>query len=160
MNKFLATFITLLIIGCSDDGISVPPDIAIQKLLAAPDSVIVENRKLFLSTYMWRDFQPVSPENGKPLVAIVYVTAVDSMQLSPNISADGIWVIYNNQVWKSWLSSESTPPGTKSNCLVKFAREGPKWGPNVFVDVIVRVTNGNGGSQLLRSSRQYIDRTD
>ncbi len=160
MKKFVIAFISLFIFGCSDDGVSIPPDIPIQKLLSTPDTIVVENRRIYLSTYMWRDFQPISPENGHPLIAIVYLTAVDTIPLPKNISADGIWIVYNNEVWKSWLTSESTPPEIKPNRLVKVAREGPKWGPNVFVDVIVRITDGKGGSQLLRGSKQYIGRTD
>jgi len=160
-NKIIVTFISLLIIGCSDNGISIPPDISIQELLSTPDTITVENRKMYLTTYMWRDFQPISPENGKPLIAIVYVTAVDTSQISENISADAIWIIYNGQVWKSLFSKENIPSEVlKPNQVGKIAREGPKWGPNIFVEVIVRVTDGKGGSQLLRGSNQYIGRTD
>ena len=161
MTKVFAALAGLLIISCSDDGVSVPPDIPIQTLLTTPDTIVVENRKMYLSTFLWRDFQPVSPKDGKPLIALVYVTGVDTMQLPITISADAVWIVYNNQAWKSWLVNQDIPPAdVKQNCLVKIARDGPKWGPYIYVDVIVRVRNGDGSSQLLRASEQYIGRSD
>lgn len=161
MIKFLPALISLLLVGCLDHGISFPPDIPVQKLLSTPDTIVVENRSMALSTYMWRDFQPMSSENGQFLIAIVFVTAIDTIQIPSNISADAVWIVHNNQVWKSWLSNKDAPaPEFKPNRIVKVARDGPKWGPDVYVDVIVRVTDGKGRSQLLRGSKQYIGRTD
>ncbi len=149
--------------ACSDNGDSVspdPPDIPISQLLSSPDTITVEGRRLYLSTYMWRDFQPVSPPDGKPLIAIIYVTATDTAQL-PGISTDAVWIVYNNQVWKSWFTNEPTPPGeTKPNRIVRIAREGPLWGPHIHVDVIVRVIDARGNSQLLHAPDQWIGRTD
>ena len=127
MTKVFAALAGLLIISCSDDGVSVPPDIPIQTLLTTPDTIVVENRKMYLSTFLWRDFQPVSPKDGKPLIALVYVTGVDTMQLRITISADAVWIVYINQAWKSWLVNQDIPPAdVKQNCLVKIARDGPK----------------------------------
>lgn len=138
-----------------------PPDIPVPQLLAALDTIVVAGRQLYLSTYMWRDFQPISPPNGKPLIALIYVTATDSIRLPSNISVDAVWIVYNNEVWKSWLSDANpSSPQQIPNRIEKVARDGPKWGPHVFVDVIVRVYNGSGTSFLLRASNQWISRTD
>jgi len=161
MNKFVLLLISLILIGCSDNGISVPPDIPINQLLSSPDTILIDTRYFYLSTYIWRDFQPISPPDGKPLIAIIYITATDTAQLPASISADAVWILYNNQVWKSWFTNETISPSEfKPNRLVKIARNGPKWGPHVYVDVIVRVYDGKGGNQMLRASKQWINRTD
>lgn len=161
MKKLILFLISLILIGCSENGISVPPDIPINQLLSSPDTILIDTRHLYLSTYIWRDFQPVSPPDGQPLIAIIYITAADTAQLPGSISADAVWTVYNNKVWKSWFTNEAISPSElKPNRLVKIARNGPKWGPHVYVDVIVRVLDGKGGTQLLRASRQWINRTD
>lgn len=161
MNKILTLIVGMLLLGCVDDGISVPPNISIQELLATSDTISVDQKSIFLSTYLWRDFQPMSPADGKPLIALVFVTADDTLPFPPTISADAIWIVYKGEVWKSWFTNESTlDPLQKPNRFVKIARDGPKWGPDVQVDVIVRVNNKKGASQLLRASNQFIGRTD
>ncbi len=161
MKIFTSLVFAISLIGCSQNPVSAPPDIPADQLLASPDTITVNGRQLYLTTYMWRDFQPISPPDGKPLIAICYVTATDTTQLPGSISADAVWIVYSNQVWKSWFTNE-TPPSDelRPNRIVKYARNGPKWGPRIYVDVIVRVTVGNGNSQLLRASNQWIGRTD
>lgn len=160
MKIYIFPILVCCLIGCKDNGVSVsePPDIPISELLAADDTITVEGRQLFLSTYMWRDFQPISPPDGKPLIAIVYVTATDTARLPISISTDAIWVVFNNQVWKSWFTNQQIMTNGL-NQIAKLARDGPKWGPEVYVDVIVRVKHGQG-NQFLRASNQWIGRTE
>ena len=158
MKRFM--FIVLLLgwLGCSDNGVSVPPEISISELLAAPDTITVEGRRLTLSTYMWRDFMPISPPDGQPLLAILYITAADTAQLPSSISADAVWIVHNQEVWKSWLAND--PSQQPRNRIAKMARDGPKWEPGIYVPVIVRVVNGQGKTFLLRADNQFIGRTD
>ncbi len=70
ISNLLSLLTTTLFIQCSDsDSVSVPPDIPIETLLAAPDTLNIEDQSIVLTTYLWRDFQPLSPPNGKPLIA-------------------------------------------------------------------------------------------
>lgn len=152
--------VMLLLAGCSDDGVPVPPDIPVDQLLAVPDTVIVNARALYLTTYLWRDFQPISPPGGKPLIAVVQVTATDTARLPGSISVDALWITYGREVWKSWLANEPIGYPERPNRIVMVARDGPAWGPHVSVDVIVRVADGRGGAVLLRAPNQWISRTD
>ena len=161
VKVFVLLSMTIIVFGCSDNGVSVPPEIPVNQLLDSPDTILVDNRQLCLSTDMWRDFQPNSPPNGKPLISFIYVTATDTAQLPSSISTDAVWIVYNNQVWKSWFTNEPIARDLlKPNRIVKIAREGPKWGPDVNVDVIVRVYDGKGTQLLLRAPNQWIYRAD
>lgn len=164
--KTVMTFLAALgIIGCSVSEITIPtlpPDTPIDQLRAAPETIVVQGKTLSLSTYLWRDFMPISPPDGKPLNTIIYVTATDAAELATPISADAVWVIYNNEVWKAWLTIRPNAEGgtNQKNLIVGIASNGPKWGPHVFVDVVVRVSDGKGGTMLLRAPHQGINRTD
>jgi hypothetical protein len=152
----------LLTFCCADAGDSVvapPPDIPRAVLQAAPDTIVVQGRSLTLSAFLWRDFMPISPPDGKPLVAIVTITALDTARLPASISCDVVWIVYSGEIWKAWLQREASG-NVKPNQMSLMARDGPKWGPNVFVDVIVRVSGDSGQARLLRAPRQWIGRTD
>lgn len=159
MGKYIFVALSAALLGCLDSGEPVPPTISIQELLAAPDTVVVEGRTLTLSTSIWRDFMPISPPDGKPLIAAAYIDAVDTTRLPSSITSDAIWIAYDGQVWNSHFTNE-TPPQQRPNRLEKIARNGPKWGPGVYVDVVVRVFDGRGIAVLLGASHQCIGRTD
>lgn len=165
MRKLILLAVSVFLFGCSQNPIqnpvSTPPEISIDQLLSSPDTISVDSIHLYLATYMWRSFQPICPPDGTPLIAICYVTKTDSTQLPGGISADAVYIVYNNRVWKSWFTNESIPSfELKPNRIVKYVREGPKWGPQINVDVIVRVTDDRGHYQLLRASDQWINRVD
>jgi len=164
MSKYIFVTFTVVFLSCADSGVSVPPvppDIPVDELLAAQDTITVEGRTLILSTYIWRDFMPISPPDGKPLIALAYVDGIDTTRLPSSIKADAIWIVYVGQVWKSYFTDETRPPNPlKPNRLERIARNGPKWGPDVYVDVVVSILDGRGNTHLLRAAHQWIGRTD
>ncbi len=137
------------------------PDITVEQLLGYPDTILIEGRQVYLSTYMWRDFMPISPPDGKPLIALMYITAVDTIPIPSGITSDAIWIVYNNQVWKSRFSDEQLPPPISPNIFQKIAREGPKWGPCTdCVSVVIRIYDTNRNEYFLKAGDQNISRTD
>lgn len=154
----------LIIGGCSDIGEPYaipPPDLPMSELLAVPETTIVLGRQLYLYTFMARDFMPISPPDGKPLAGVVFITALDSLPLVNVLSSDALWIVYQQQVWKSWFSSQPYPPNElRKNQLARIFNNGPKWGPHVSVDVVARVIDNGGNMHLVRASNQWIGRTD
>jgi hypothetical protein len=122
-------------------------------------SVAVGGQTLVLTTYLWRDFQPVSPPDGKPLVAILRVQTLTRTPLTSSFSVDGAWITNGTDVWAPNVVQENiATPGNAYYEVV--ARDGPKWGPGVTVDVVVRIREASGTTQLLRVAGQLIARTD
>lgn len=146
-----------LIFACSSSKPS-RPTIPIETLLSAPEQVEIEGRKYVLETCMWRDFMPISPPDGKPLIAIIWVTAADSLQFPSSIDADWLWIIKDKKAWQTKFSDEERPQ--HPNKLEKVARDGPKWGPKIQVEVVVRLVDRQGKIYLLKASNQWISRTD
>ena len=139
-----------------DDG---PVDMTPEKLRSAPESVTIEGRELALRTYMWRDFMPISPPGGHPLIAVFWIYSVDSTALPTGLTADAAWVVNGDRVWDTFFESEGTPQ-PKPYELERIARDGPNWGPHIEVDAVVRIRESDGTTHLLRAASQSIHRTD
>lgn len=157
--KYLITLsaISVILISC-EDPISSPQEIPLEKLLSSKDTVEVDGKKIFLATYLQRDFMPVSPPGDKPLNAVVFIQTVDSTDLPASLEAEAIYIVNGNEIWNSFFSKE-IPPDNSTYQLVRIARDGPKWNPGIFVDVIV-LLKFNKESILLKASDQIINRTD
>jgi hypothetical protein len=67
-------------------------------------------------------------------------------------------VILDDEIWCTKVS-DPRPTDEDTACTVG-AGDGPKWGPGVKVDVVVRVVDTNGKAFLLRAPNQPIHRTD
>lgn len=150
-----------IVAGCKDFGVEVPPDIPVARLLQTPDTITVEGKPLYLAAALGRDFFPSSPPNGRPLVAVIRLITTDRSQFPASVSADAIWIVFSTQVWRSYFTSEG--PGLAPETPYQYsriAREGPKWGPFVFVDVVVRVYDSHGNAQLLHVPNQWIGRSE
>jgi len=132
------------------------PSESLDELLSAPEKILIDKREYILETYLWRDFQPIVPPEGRSLNAIIRVIAVDSLTIPAALDATRLWVIKDSDIWETIFSKEDRGyvPDYK---LEKIARYGPQWGPNVPVDVVVRLVDKRNGRQyLLRASKQYI----
>jgi hypothetical protein len=167
MSRVIKYFILplgfLVIVGCSnivEPPVAPPPDIPIAQLNATPETTTVQGRQFYLYTSMWRDFMPISPPDGRPLAGTVFITALDSLRFSDSLSTDAVWIVENQQVWKSWFSIQQYPPNEiKKNQLARIFNNGPKWGPDIYVTVVIRLTDRDNQTHLLRASHQYIGMT-
>lgn len=150
----LAT-VCILLAGCNE-----PPTIGLEpgEAANAPTRIQLDGRELTLEAYLWRDFMPVAPPNGQPLVAVLRVRTANGTQFPAGVTADLVSVLYDGQVWAAPAVQEH--PGTQPNVLEVVARDGPKWGPHVYVDVVVRLRDAGGQTHLLRAPNQLIGRTD
>ncbi len=130
-----------------------------EALLPAPEESEVQGQTYVLETSLWRDFMPISPPDGKPLIALLRVRTKDSTEVPPELDIDWVWVINGKQVWEVKFSGQATRPN--SFTLERVARNGPKWGPNAEVNVVVGlVYKPSKRIYLLKAPNQLIFRTD
>jgi hypothetical protein len=126
---------------------------------AATDSVTAEGAVLRLSTYLWRDFMPIAPPDGEPLRAVLRITTANSSAFPPALRADAAWIVNGWGVWATWVrETRERSPGYPA--LEVSAEGGPKWGPGIEVDVVVRLRDTGDRTWYLRARRQMIQRTD
>ncbi|MDZ4806036.1 MAG: hypothetical protein SGI90_14350 [Candidatus Eisenbacteria bacterium] len=161
-SLLLALCLSASLPACSTgDGSGGPGKLPLSQLRSAPDTLAFGGHDLVLRTFIWRDFQPVSPPNGKPLIAIFWVYSADSTALPAKLTADAAWVVHGQEIWNTYLTAEEPPPGEQEPYQLEMvAREGPPWGPGIEVDAVVRLRDGTGKTYLIRASRQPILRTD
>jgi len=114
--------------------------------------VEIGDREYTLTASAWRDFQPVAPPDGRPLIVVVKVSASDMMPAPRDISINQVSVWNGKKQWSS-----KPEPGTTG--LEASVRNGPKWAPGVKVDVVVRLKRGKQ-TWLVRAAGVDIKRTD
>lgn len=129
-------------------------------LLAAPVSVTIDGQSVVLETFMWRDFQPIAPPDGQPLVAILRPVRPDNGASPAGVRIEAAWVIFGAETWNPAITEErfANPPAQTHYEAV--LRNGPKWGPGVNVTVVVRIVDSQNRDRLLRAVNQPIGRTD
>jgi len=125
----------------------------------ASTSVALAGKTLVLSASLWRDFQPISPPDGKALAGVLRVSAADGSGVPSSVTADSAWLFMGSQVWQTTPVESGSRDGASPGYELAV-RDGPKWGPGVAVDVVVRLRDGSGPSVLLRAASQLIRRTD
>ena len=140
--------------------------VCVKDLRSAPIDVVLDGRSLHLSTYIWRDFAPSSYSGGQPMIAVFKVSTSDKKPLPSGIRMDRSWVLFGDQIWEAWEFRTRMKGSTKSEdswvrcpespvCEVT-AREGPKWDPGIYVDVVVRLIDKEGRQYLLQAQKQYV----
>jgi hypothetical protein len=133
---------------------AVPPAVR-----AADTSAVVSGHPITITPFLWRDFQPIAPTDGRPLVVVVRVAATDGVALAPSVMADSLWVVLGDQAWVAAAVEEQTRPGTGTEFAV-VARDGPTWAPGSRVDVVLRLRVGAAAPVYVRAANQVIVRTD
>jgi hypothetical protein len=159
MIRFRAGFIAIacIVTGACDQLPTLVP--ASSEFRNAPEEVSLGGASIQLDTYLWRDFQPIAPPDGKPLVAALRIHTVDGGSISATLHADSVWILSGDLAWAAALVEER-PRESGASFFDVVAREGPKWGPGIDVDVVVGLRDAAGHRVLLQARRQPIHRTD
>lgn len=131
------------------------PDFA-QELRSSPEIISIDNNTLILTTYLWRDFMPMAEKDGDNMICVNHLIEVDSIPILSTMELKKQYVINGDEIW----SAEYTEITNTIDYLLKgVVREGPKWGPNINVDVVCEFTN-NGMTYRILAKSQPIGRTD
>lgn len=133
--------------------------VLLARLNRAPLSLSASGQTLVLNPFVWRDFMPISPPDGKPMIAVLRFAPADSNPLRATITVDSAWVINRSQIWAQRVT-EVLPPQLRPGGHEVAIREGPKWGPGVSVDVVAQIRINGGNPLLLRAPNVIIQRTD
>lgn len=121
----------------------------LDELRAAPTSLVVAGRQVSIEVSLWRDFMPAAPPDGQPLAVVIRLP-----KEAVSLEVTNSWVVLESQVWAA------APTVVDAYERRWAARDGPKWGPGVDVDVVMRVRDSGGSAYLVRTPKVPINRTD
>ena len=152
----------MLAVAAAATACGSPTEVApvpLAELEAAPLAVVVNGQEVVLSPYLWRDFMPFTPPDGRPMIAILRLESADGAPLAGTVSIDAAWVVNDDEVWTGSVREHrlAPPPPMYYEAVM---RGGPKWGPGITVDVVVRVRDSTGEPQLIRATNVPIHRTE
>ena len=145
--------------------------VPIKELRNAPAEIEFENKTLRLTAYAWRDFAPgAMGPNGSALMVAFEINTPDKKPLPNGVRVDRAWVLFGEEVWEvsdlrnripnqdhaeeSWINCSNS-----QYCNITL-RDGPKWGPGVDVDVIVRFTDTEGKPHFLQVAKKSVVATN
>jgi hypothetical protein len=147
-----ASFVVALI-GCGATPTS-PSDVSRAELASAPTRIVSDGVALTLTAFLTRDFMPISPPDGKPLGGVLRIKTENGTPVPTGIAVSASWILFNAETWAA--SVEQRPRAETGPNYEVIVRDGPKWGPDVMVDVVVRVRDSAGAESLLRTPKQLI----
>lgn len=161
----VAVFISLLNCEKNDNEndnidliITVDKELRQQLYSEAYDTLNIESGSYLLGAYLWRDFQPISPPNGKPMYSINRLINIDSTEIPNNIDMIKQYVINKDSIWIADYYYEREAP---VYIIEKVSVGGPKWGPKIYVDIISQIHDSlSNKDYYLKIKNVYVGRTD
>jgi len=122
------------------------------ELKEVPEEVQINGSAFRLDAYVWRDFTPPTDANGDPLRSTATLNLISGPEILSQVHLVRQYVVYEEEVWAADLQdliiNNSTYSGTSVN--------GPKWGPDVKVDVVLEFTY-DGKTYRVREANVNID---
>jgi hypothetical protein len=142
-NKIIQTF---------DDSVKLAVNSAV-------DTLILGTEKYKFKAYLWRDFMPPAPDNGMPLRAMSILTNIDSNAIPVELSFVKQYVFFQDSIWAT--NYEPFIERFFKYQMIRISGNGPKWGPNVYADVISEIHDSiRGKDYYVRERNVLIERTD
>ena len=167
-SLFPAMVIMVALAGCTMDddlqgngnGVLTEKPISQIKREAA-ETLTIGSNSFVLDAYLWRDFMPISPENGKPMISINWLICTELVKIPDNLSMVRQYVIYKDDIWIADYENEEPAPSLPEYKIERISRNGPTWGPDIYVDVISQIHDSktNKDYYIVRKN-VYIIRTN
>jgi len=158
---FLSMTFILCLYSCEKEPLESVENIKVDSVFAnelrsLPDSLIIENNTLILNTYLWRDYMPVSEKNGSKMYCVNKLTDINKQPIISTISLKKQYIVKDDEVWTAeYMQLKDSP----SYILEGYVNGGPKWGPNIKVDVICEFEH-LGITYRIHAKAQQINKTE
>jgi hypothetical protein len=155
---------TAIVVGiagaCTAEHVVAPTVVpAFAELRDAPVVAALDGVAVRLEAFAWRDFMPPAPPDGKRLIVVVRIKSTNGAVIPATLTVDGLWLVNGEVAWATSVREEQ-PRGPDLSVFEAVARDGPKWGPGLTVDVVVRLRGASGQRTLVQVRGQVIQRTE
>ena len=135
------------------EGFREMPVEAVQRVRAAPETLLIQAKRLILSADAWLNLMPPYDAECKiaPLRVVLAITTADSTDLPPRLLLDSAWVVGKS---RGFAAAPATFGADLSAPSVRLSRRiwgGPWWVREEPVYLVVEMLTGDGQRHLLRS---------
>lgn len=141
LRRPVAALLLAAVASCSTG-----PTVA-DSLSTTPLGVVIGSDAITVDGWADRDFMPVSPPDGKPLVAAVTLHGA-----TPDLAVTQLWVVQGDAVWRA---APDSAYGT-----TWLARGGPKWAPGSEVYVVVELAHAGMAVARVRTPAITITKSE
>lgn len=104
--------------------------------LNAKDTIQIDNQKLILETYLYRNLMPGYLPKKSGLIASFIVVNTDSLIITKKFEIKNLYVLNGKQIWIS-----VPKPETFAYFAIyenhQFSIDGPEWETGIYVDVVI-----------------------
>ena len=150
----------LLFLSC-DKETEIDKEKILQIRENAVETLTIGSNSFVLDAYLWRDFMPISPVNGKPMISINWLVSTDMVKIPENLSMVKQYVFYEDEIWVADYENETPTPSLPEYKLERISRNGPKWGPKIYVDVISQIRDSKTNKDYyIERKNVFVKRTD
>ncbi len=95
------------------------------------------------------------------MISINWLVCTNSIKIPDNISMVKQYVIYDDEIWETYYENEAPAPNLPVYKMERISRNGPKWGPKIYVDVISQIHDSNTNKDYyIERKNVYVERTD
>lgn len=153
---FLSLTLILCLYSCEKEPFENVGNIKVDSVFAdelksLPDSLIIESNTLILNTFLWRDYMSNSEKNGSKMYSVNKLTEIDEQPILSTISLKKQYIVKDHEIWTAEYVQINDSP---SYILEGYVNGGPKWGPNIKVDVICEFEHLGITYRILAKSQQ------
>ncbi len=152
-NIFLLALLLFGLFSCEKKE-DIQADLIAQQiaaLKASPEMINLNNYLLKVESEVWRDFMPPGDGTGSPLMAYVVISERNQRALDSRISLQKVYLINGDKLWsRAFDDTDHSSPYQVSGT----ARSGPKWGPNLKVDLVCEFTFKEETYRLLAKDQE------
>ena len=139
-------FAACLIGACSEDeqvGATIFPVWTALELAAIPDTLLVGEYTFVVDAHLNRDFMPPTSPDGGPMSAGVEFREVAQKEYEYPIHDPTLYVVNGMAMWTASMIERSDDYFPD---YVRYfsAWSGPKWGPDIVVDVVFQFRDDSG----------------
>ncbi|NOX37187.1 MAG: hypothetical protein GXO78_06575 [Calditrichaeota bacterium] len=124
----------------------------------ASETITIDTVRIKMSTYIWRDFQPITPPQGKPLRVKITLESDTPVSISKILQVIRVRLVTPDESWEVVLDKK-TDLREQPGKLTFTLRNGPFWKPGEKVDVFVEVRGKDGNIRVLKAEQQTIQAT-
>jgi len=125
------------------------PNYSKETLYSSSDTLTIEDHVLTLDSFLFRNLMPGYDENRSKLHCLTKLIEINEDSILFQYSMNYVWIYYGFEMWESELSDEDSQT-YDVNKIEGRASNGPRWGPNVYVDVFVEISDLYGHDYLLK----------